>query len=264
MQVTMQVTMLGCGTSVGVPSLGQAGWGRCNPNNPKNRRGRCALLVQKAGFNLLIDAGPDIRNQLLAVGNPRIDAVLITHTHSDHTAGMDDLRTFYWPDEVKIPIYGTAESLDDLNNRFRYLFSKSAKSPSYFVPSLKAMTIAADSEMTLGGIDIKILLQHHGRTDSLGFVFDGKVGYSTDVSEIPEYNFAHLMGLDLWIVESLREREHQAHAHFARTFGWIERCQPKRAILTHLGLEADYDEVLALCPKGVEPGFDGLSFTLSL
>lgn len=258
----MKVTLLGCGTSVGVPALGRAGWGKCDPNNPKNRRQRCAVLVQKEGYNLLIDAGPDIRNQLLDAGNPKIDAVLITHTHSDHVAGLDDLRTYYWPDEVKIPIYGTASTLDDLKSKFNYLFVKNEKSPSYFVPSLEAVQISPDTSLSLGGMDIKILRQVHGRIDSLGFVFDQKFGYSTDVVEIPEYNFTHLMNLDLWIVEGLRPNPHQAHAHFDLSFEWIARCKPKRAVLTHLGLEADYEETLSICPKGVEPGYDGQVFEI--
>jgi phosphoribosyl 1,2-cyclic phosphate phosphodiesterase len=258
----MKVTMLGSGTSVGVPALGRAGWGKCNPDNPKNRRQRCALLVQKGEFNLLIDAGPDIRNQLLAAGNPKIHAVLITHTHADHIAGMDDLRTFYWPEEVKIPIYGVKDVLEELTERFHYLFSKSPSSPSYFMPSLEVVEIEADTGMDIGGIDIKVLKQNHGDISSLGFVFDGKVGYSTDLVEIPEHNFEHLMNLEFWIVEGLRARTHPAHAHFDLAFEWIGRCKPKRAYLTHLGLEADYDEVLALCPEGTEPGYDGLSFTV--
>ena len=258
----MKVTLLGCGTSVGVPALGRAGWGKCDPDNPKNRRQRCAVLVQKDGFNLLIDAGPDIRNQLIAAGNPKIHAVLITHTHSDHVAGMDDLRTFYWPEEKKIPIYGTATTLDDLKAKYNYLFVKNERSPTYFVPSLEAVEIKPDSTITIGGFDIKVLLQHHGRINSLGFVFDGCFAYSTDVVEIPDYNFEHLTGLDLWIVEGLRPNPHQAHAHFDLTFEWIERCQPKRAVLTHLGLESDYEETLAICPENTEPGFDGQVFEI--
>ena len=258
----MKITMLGCGTSVGVPALGKAGWGTCDPDNPKNRRTRCAILVQKDGFNLLVDAGPDIRNQLITAGNPKIHAVLITHTHSDHVAGMDDLRTFYWPDEKRLPIHGTAATLDDLKSRFNYLFFKSEKSPSYFVPSLEAVEIEPDTRMNLGGIDIKIVTQHHGRVTSLGFVFDEKVGYSTDVVEIPEENYCHFNNLDLWIVEGLRQRTHQAHAHFDLAFEWVARCKPKHAVLTHLGLEADYEETLAICPDGVEPGYDGLCFEI--
>jgi phosphoribosyl 1,2-cyclic phosphate phosphodiesterase len=175
---------------------------------------------------------------------------------------MDDLRTFYWPDEVKIPIYGVKSVLDELTQRFHYLFTKSPFSPSYFMPSLETVEIEADTRMDFGGIDVKILKQIHGRITSLGFVFDEKVAYSTDLSEIPEYNFKHLMNLDVWVVEGLRETTHQAHAHFDLAFEWIDRCKPKKAYLTHLGLESDYDEVLALCPDGTEPGYDGLSFTV--
>ena len=254
----MRVTMLGCGTSVGIPSLGLAGWGKCDPGNPRNRRQRCAILVESDGFNILVDAGPDIRNQLLSAGNPRVHAVLVTHTHSDHIAGMDDLRNFYWPDRTKIPVYATAATLDELKRKFQYLFVKDERSPSYFEPSLEARPIEPGDELGLGGVAVKVLLQHHGRTDSLGFVFNGVFGYSTDLVGMPEESFAQLEGLDCWIVEALRETEHQAHAHFDLAFSWIERLKPGRAILTHLGLEADYEETLARCPKGVEPGYDGL------
>lgn len=258
----MKITMLGSGTSVGVPALGHAGWGKCDPENPKNRRQRCSLLVQKNGFNLLVDAGPDIRNQLLAVGNPRIHAVLITHTHSDHIAGLDDLRTFYWPDRTKLPIYGTATCLDNLKERFDYLFFKNDRSPSYFEPCLEAMQIDAGDTLNLGDLQVKTLLQYHGRITSLGFVFDGRAGYSTDVVDMPGESFAALEGLEHWIVEGLRDSVHQAHAHFDLTFSWIERLKPGRAYLTHLGLEADYEETLARCPDGVEPGYDGLTIDL--
>ena len=257
----MKAIMLGCGTSVGVPSLGVLGWGSCDPSEPKNRRQRSALLIEKNGFHLLIDAGPDIRNQLLAAGNPQIDAVLITHTHSDHIAGLDDLRSFYLPDRIKTPLYCTEITLQDLTQRFPFLFSKNENSPSYFEPSLEAITINYGDQITLGNIDIKILQQYHGNKDSLGFVFDGVFGYSTDVVDMPEESFEALKDLECWIVEALRPNPHQAHAHFDLAFEWIARLKPKRAILTHLGIEADYAKTLALCPKGVEPGYDGLTLS---
>lgn len=258
----MKVTMLGCGTSVGVPTVGPAGWGACNPDEPKNNRQRCAVLVEKDDFVLLVDAGPDIRHQLLSHNVKKIDAVLITHTHSDHVAGLDDLRPYYFTKREKIPLYGTAHDLDNLHERFDYLFVKSSDSPTYFQPVLESHVISADSCFTLGGIHIRTLLQFHGRVTSLGFVFDGRFGYSTDVVDMPDEAFAHLTGLDFWIVEMLRDEPHQAHAHFDLTMDWIKRCKPKRAALTHLGLESDYQTLLAKCPDGVEPGYDGLSITL--
>ena len=258
----MKITLLGCGTSVGVPALGPMGWGRCNPDNPRNRRQRCALLIEKDDFVLLVDAGPDIRNQLLAAGVKRLDAVLITHTHSDHVAGMDDLRSFYFVDQTRLPIYATATDLDTIQDRFSYLFFKHSGSPNYFQPSLTGHVIEAGSAFSLGGVHIRTLLQYHGRANSLGFVFDGQLGYSTDVIDMPDASFDYLKALDVWVVESLRDEPHQAHAHFDLALSWIETCQPKRAILTHLGAEADYDEVLSRCPKHVEPGYDGLVITL--
>ena len=132
----MKITMLGCGTSVGVPTVGPAGWGDCNPANKRYFRQRCAVLVEKDDFTLLIDAGPDIRNQLLAHEVKKIDAVLITHTHSDHVAGLDDLRPYYFNKRERIPVYATAHDLDTLLERFNYLFFKSSDSPSYFQPVL--------------------------------------------------------------------------------------------------------------------------------
>ena len=211
---------------------------------------------------VLIDAGPDIRQQLLAHQVKKIDAVLITHTHSDHIAGLDDLRPYFFVKRQKLPLYATAHDLDALRTRFDYLFIKSSDSPSYFQPVLEAKTITADSQFTLGTMAVRSLQQFHGHSTSLGFTFDGRFGYSTDVVDMPEESFAHLNKLDLWIVEMLREEPHQAHAHFDLTMQWIAQCQPKQAILTHLGLESDYKTLLQKCPKGVEPGYDGLSVEL--
>ena len=144
-----------------------------------------------------------------------------------------------------------------------YLFEKKKESPSYFVPPFKHHEIAAGQSLDIGDISIDILHQEHGTTFSLGFIFNNLCGYSTDVKDMPEKNFDKLAGLPLWIVESLRETEHQAHAHYDLTFSWIERVRPKQSVLTHLGLEADYQTLLARCPKGVEPGYDGMVFELS-
>ncbi len=258
----MKITMLGCGTSVGVPALGHAGWGRCNPNDSRNRRQRCAVLVQTDETNVLVDAGPDIRNQLMPLGLKRIDALLITHTHSDHVAGLDDLRAFYWPDRNELPVYGTPEHLEHVKTRFPYLFEKSPQSPSYFVPPMTTSEISPGDRLSIGDFDIDVMHQEHGNSSSLGFLFNGKFGYSTDVVDMPDHVFDKLSGVDLWIVEALRETPHQAHSHFEQTFAWIDRVKPKRAVLTHLGLEADYEELAAICPRNTEPGVDGLTFDL--
>ena len=257
---SLKVTILGCGTSVGVPALGKAGWGDCNPDNPKNKRGRCALLVQSETTTILVDAGPDIREQLLPHELLSIDALLITHTHSDHIAGLDDIRTFYWPSQVKIPVYATEKHGKDITDRFPYLFQKKEDSPSYFVPPLSLNAMSADQVITIGDIEIKTMHQDHGNATSLGFIFNDVIGYSTDVVSMPDRNFELLHQIPFWIVEALRTSEHQAHSHLAQTLAWIERVQAKQVYLTHLGLEADYDAFEDQTPAHVSPAYDGLQF----
>ncbi len=258
----MKVTLLGCGTSVGVPALGHAGWGTCNPNDPRNRRQRCAILVQVNDQNILVDAGPDIRNQLIPLGLNRIDALLITHTHSDHVAGLDDIRAFFWPDRKHIPVYASKIHGEDIKTRFPYLFSKKADSPSYFVPPMELHEIVAGMQLDFGGCIVDVMHQDHGNSFSFGFLFDGKFGYSTDVVGMSDEVFAKLHKVPLWIVEALRATPHQAHSHYQQTFNWIERVNPERAVLTHLGLESDYTELSAICPPRTEPGVDGMIFNL--
>ena len=258
----MKVTLLGCGTSVGVPALGHAGWGACDPNDPRNRRQRCTVLVQTESTTVLVDAGPDIRNQLLPLGQKRIDALLVTHTHSDHVAGLDDLRAFYWPDRVDLPVCATALHAAEIEGRFPYLFEKSLNSPSYFVPPMRMENIEAGTGITIGDIEIDIYHQDHGNSSSLGFMFNGKFAYSTDVVGLSDEVLDSISEVPLWIVEALRETPHQAHSHYDQTFAWIERVKPGRAVLTHLGLEADYEALAAICPPRTEPGVDGMVFTL--
>ena len=162
----LKITLLGCGTSVGVPCLGRAGWGLCDPNEPKNRRQRCALLVQSETTTVLVDAGPDIRNQLLPLDMPSLDGLLITHTHSDHVAGLDDLRVYYWPDKKEIDMYAKQTHGNDIIARMPYMFKKKKESPSYFVPPLKHHEIAAGQSLNIGDIKIDVLHQDHGTTFS--------------------------------------------------------------------------------------------------
>ncbi len=258
----MKITMLGCGTSVGVPALGRAGWGACDPSDQRNRRQRCSVLVETDTTTILVDAGPDIRNQLLPLSLDRIDALLITHTHSDHVAGLDDLRAFFFTDRIEIPVHATARHQKDIVTRFPYLFEKKPDSPTYFVPPMETREICAGQKLQIGNIEIDVLHQDHGNTSSLGFLFNGKFGYSTDVVAMPDHVFDALLNVDLWIVEALRERPHQSHSHFEQTFDWIQRVKPRRAVLTHLGLEADYKKLAAICPANTEPGVDGMVFDL--
>ena len=256
----MKITLLGCGTSVGVPSLGILGWGKCNPNNPKNRRQRSSVLIQDNGYNILIDAGPDVRNQLLNANVDKIDAVLITHTHSDHISGLPDLRPFFFAERKNIPIFGQIDSLNEINSMFDYLFEKKPSSPSYFTPPMTLNEIR-EGQLNFFNFNLEVFIQHHGNINTLGFKFNNKFAYSTDVVKMPDKNFKILKNLDLWIVESLREQPHEAHAHFELTFEWIDKVKPKTSVLTHLGHE-DYDHILSICPKNVYPGYDGMEFQI--
>ena len=258
----MKVTLLGCGTSVGVPALGHAGWGACNPADPRNRRQRCAVLVQTEETTVLVDAGPDIRNQLMSHELKKIDGVLITHTHSDHIAGLDDLRAFYWPERNDLLIHTLPQHAQDIETRFPYLFRRQPNSPTYFVPPMKTVPIAADTSISIGDLQIEIFHQDHGNMDSLGFLFNERFAYSTDVVGLEDAVLDRIAGVPLWIVEALRETPHQSHSHYEQTFDWIERVRPGRAVLTHLGLEADYETLAGICPENTEPGVDGMIFLL--
>jgi len=258
----MRITVLGCGSSVGVPVLGNR-WGRCDPTNPKNRRRRCSILVENDGFVLLVDASPDLRDQLLDAGVERIDAVLFTHGHADHTHGVDDLRPMFWHMGEPINIHGDVGTLRELQTRFDYLFRKVEGSPPYFRPPLLVNEISLDA-FTLGGMHIQPVRQDHGVSgESLGFIFNGRFAYSTDVAIMDQDELARLAGIELWIVDCLREDGSKAHSDLPRTLGWIEAVRPERAYLTHMSTDLDYAETLAKLPPGVEPAYDGLVLDLA-
>lgn len=253
----MRVTMLGCGASVGVPTLGN-NWGNCDPNEPRNRRRRASILVENQGQSVLVDISPDIRAQLLDANVSRLDAILLTHSHADHIHGIDDLRPLYWINRERINVHADADTLRVVMERFGYMFEKSEDSPPYFTPALQARELG-EGPLDLAGMTIAHYRQDHGVSgESLGFIFDGRFAYSTDVAVMQEADFARLEGIDLWIVDCLRQEPSQAHANFETTLSWIERVRPKRAVFTHMNASLDYQTTLDNCPAGVEPGYDGL------
>lgn len=246
----MKVTVLGCGTSGGVPRIGPL-WGRCNPDNPKNRRRRVSILVEHENTKILVDTSPDLREQCLDAGINRLDAVLYTHDHADHTHGIDDLRAIAHSMRERVNIYANAETLAVLRRRFDYVFDSVAGYPA----------IANAHEITgpfpVGAVNVTPFTQIHGPVKSLGFRF-GPVAYSTDVNELPEDAFSALEGVKVWIVDALRYDPHPTHPHLDLTLEWIERVKPERAILTHMTWDMDYDELKAQLPDHVEPAYDGL------
>jgi phosphoribosyl 1,2-cyclic phosphate phosphodiesterase len=255
----MRVTCLGSGSSGGVPLI-NGEWGACDPSNPKNRRRRASVLVEEEGRRLLIDTSPDLRNQMLDAGVERLDAVLITHDHADHTHGLDDLRAFAFR-QGPIPSYMDAKTAESLRSRFGYAFaSKNGDQGLY-----RAMI--DDREITLepfeaAGFTVRPFLQDHGYGQTtLGFRI-GDFAYSTDVVALDEAAFSLLEGTRVWFVDCLQEKPHPTHSHREQTFEWIERVKPEQAVLMHMNHSMDYDALNARCPDGVEPGYDGLSIAL--
>jgi phosphoribosyl 1,2-cyclic phosphate phosphodiesterase len=254
----VKVTILGCGTSHGVPRIGNV-WGKCDPQNPKNRRRRVSILVEdEVGTKLLVDTSPDLREQLLDANVDHLDAVFYTHDHADHTHGIDDLRGVYHCMGSEIPVYGDQRTLSVLQRRFDYIFEGRGGYPA--IATVQA--IRAGESFQFGSIKVTPFLQEHGRITSFGYRFNS-IAYSTDLNEIPKESEPYLEGLDLWILDALRYDPHPTHPHLERSLSWIEKFAPKRAILTHMNWDMDYETLCCSLPKGVEPGYDGLSVILN-
>jgi len=258
----MKVTVLGCGGSSGVPLAGAVpggDWGACDPSNPKNRRRRVSVLVEEQGKSFLIDTSPDLRLQLLDNSVTRVDAVLFTHAHADHCHGVDDLRTLRHRQGEPIDAYMDEKTRELLTARFAYVFASSADPNNLYPPLCQDHLITGPFEVD--GVTVRPFEQVHGRERSLGYRI-GDMAYSTDASGLEEAAFEVLAGLDLWIVDCLRDQPHPTHSHLAQTLEWIERVQPKQAILTHLNHQIDYEDLKGRCPPGVEPAYDGMVFIL--
>jgi|TARA_B110000091_G_scaffold210064_1_gene252271 phosphoribosyl 1,2-cyclic phosphate phosphodiesterase len=252
--MTIEVTILGCGSSGGVPLIGNI-WGPCDPNDSRNTRRRVSILVKKNKKTFLVDTSPDLRMQMLDAKVKDVDAVLYTHSHADHVHGIDDLRAFCWQrkDNKPLPIYSDQYTIDQITNRFDYAF-ENKYGPA--VPSLAANTISIGNN-TIQGVNVEAIKQIHGKGFSLGYRFDN-VAYSTDVNNLPNESMEQLKDLDLWIVDCVRYEPHYSHSHFDQTISWIKKLKPKRAILTHMGHWLDYTELKNKCPDNVEPGIDGM------
>lgn len=252
----LRVTILGCGGSGGVPLVGNV-WGNADPTEPRNRRRRPSILVQNRDTTILVDTGPDMREQLNDAGVKRLDGVLYTHAHADHAHGIDDLRAVNWLQHAPVQLYGDPKTMDILTRRFDYCFAAAEVKPPFF-PRPVLIPNVINGPLTIGSIEILSFVQDHGFSESLGFRF-GPVGYSTDVVNLSDEAFDILAGVDTWIVDCVRvEPPHPVHAHWEITRRWIERLRPRRAILTHMNQSMDYASLRAMLPPGVEPGYDGM------
>jgi phosphoribosyl 1,2-cyclic phosphate phosphodiesterase len=265
--MSLEVRILGCGSSGGVPRLGEGGpnWGACDPANPKNRRLRCSILVTRRGpqgeTRVLVDTSPDMREQLLAANIGKLDGVLITHDHADQLHGLDDLRVVTMNMKRRQDLWSDRYGLAGVRQKFGYCFESPPGSD--YPPILNAHEIAEpftdfDIAGAGGAVTVRAFGQQHGRIRSLGFRF-GSFAYSPDVDGLDEEGFAALAGVECWIVDALRHTPHPSHAHLARTLEWIARVKPKRAILTNMHVDMDYEALKRELPPGVEPAYDGMT-----
>lgn len=254
----LRFTILGCGSSGGVPRVG-GDWGKCDPANPKNRRRRCALLVERVGeggtTRVLIDTGPDMREQLLSADVADLDAVAYTHAHADHLHGIDDLRGLALAHRKRVDVYMDANTMERAREAFGYCFAGAFGYP----PILNAHEIAAGTPLTVDGAGGPLTLlpfaQEHGRIISLGYRV-GDLAYSSDLHDLPAETLPHLAGLKVWIVDALRYTTHSSHFTVEQAVEWSERIGTERAVLTNLHHDLDYEALNAGTPDWVEPAFD--------
>ena len=263
---TLTFTILGCGSSGGVPRLGGI-WGDCDPNNSKNWRTRCSLLIERktpdGTTTVLIDTSPDMRQQLLRENVGHIDGVVYTHSHADHVHGIDDLRMIVFNMRERVKVWADGPTQDALLSRFGYAFVQPPNSP--YPPILDLFGIDGDVTISGAGGDITLtpIEVEHGSIDALGFRVND-VLYMPDVSDISEDAWAQIGGLKCWILDALRRAPHPSHSHLDNSLEWIERAAPKRAVLTNMHVDLDYDTVAAETADHIVPAYDGLRLTFEV
>ena len=251
----MRITLLGTGSSSGVPLIG-CDCAVCTSPDPKNRRLRVSVFVELGDVSFLIDTSPDLRQQALRANIRKVDAILYTHAHADHTHGIDECRSFNYLSNAQIPIYGDQATIDELSLRFHYVFLP-PHPPHWYRASLVPHMLVPGKQEDILGVTVLPLAQSHGKSQTLGFRI-GAFAYVTDTNFLPEETLQALEGVDCLVVDCLSYHPQPSHAHLDLALSWIDRIRPKRAVLTHMNHEFDYETIKAHCPEGVEPGYDGL------
>lgn len=249
---------MGCGGSGGVPYAGNV-WGICDPNNPKNRRTRPSIYVQRNDTKIVIDTGPEFRQQINATGHTgRLDAVFYSHAHADHIAGIDDLRAIWHQGgKVQIPVYASNETISELIKRYDYVFE--TLNPLY---PARLTTHELPKKFTVGDLTIESFDQMHSYIPTKGFRI-GDFGYSTDVSNLPEESLKALEGVKIWVVGAHAEDlAVEGHAGLNTIKEWVARIKPEMTYLTHLNALGDYDDLSNRLPSHIQPAYDGLEFVL--
>ena len=262
----MRFTVLGCGSSPGVPRIG-GDWGNCDSGNPKNRRFRSSLLVERIDDDkktvVVVDTGPDFRQQMLQAEVAWADGVIYTHAHADHVHGIDELRSFLINRRQLVDIWADLPTSERLHESFDYCFS--TPDGSKYPPILVEHRIVAGEKFNIdgdaGAIEIQPFEQQHGDIVSLGFRFGG-FGYCSDVSAFDERALPHLQNLDVLVIDALQHKPHRSHFSLEQALEWIERLKPRHAILTHMHTPLDYQTVMDQTPSNVEPAYDGMVIEL--
>jgi phosphoribosyl 1,2-cyclic phosphate phosphodiesterase len=266
--VSLALTILGCGSSGGVPRVAQ-GWGDCDPANPRNRRRRCSILVERTGMDggrtrVLVDTSPDLREQLLEAAVDRLDSVLMTHSHADHTHGMDDLRPLVIAMRRRIDMHMDEATSRVVRPAFTYLFESPAG--SLYPPLLNEKRLVGGEAVRIegqgGAIDALPFVLEHGEIPALGLRF-GALAYTPDLKTIPAESLPFLEGLDMWIIDGLRYKAHPTHLSVDEALAWIDRMRPRQAVITNLHTDLDYEALKQRLPGNVAPAYDGMRIAIS-
>lgn len=234
---------------------GAGDWGLCDPAEPRNRRTRTSILIEGLAGTLLVDTSPDMRTQLLECQVKGADAILYTHAHADHITGLDDVRMLNRIANRPLEAFGTQKTLDELLNRYEYAF-RPWQPPHFFRPVMQPHVIIPGETVEIAGMSMRVFDQDHGFSRSLGLRCGG-FGYSTDAVTLDDDAFDALAGIDTWVVGCFQPHQHKTHAWLDRVYEWTRRLQPRRTILTHMGVDMDWASLLHSLPKGIEPGHDG-------
>ena len=254
----MKVRVLGCGTSSGVPRIG-SGWGECDPSEPRNRRLRSSILLESAGERLLVDPGPDLREQMLAAAVDRIDGVIVTHDHADHCHGIDDLRPLAQQLKRPIPLYARSKAIERLTRRFAYIFSSSTFYAAVAEP------VEIDGDLQLGEARLRFVDQPHGRITSLGLRIDEagrSLVYAIDFNDLTDDMRELYQGADVWICDCLSRRPHPTHTYLDAVLGWARELNVNQLYLSHLNNSMDYATLVSELPDWAAPAHDGLEISL--
>ena len=262
----MEITILGCGPSYGIPTA-KFGFGQCNPNNPKNARTRSSIFVSDGNTDLFIDTQTELRFQLYNAGIKNIDAVMWTHMHADHLMGIDDVRIYTrtqisaFEEVIPLPAYMNEKDFEEFKQRFPF-YLKPFKYIKQKEPPFDVHLIKPAEPFQIGSLDILPILQDHGSCETLGFKINNKVAYNTDLIDFIDYDINQLKGIDLWILGCVSNRSNDKHVYLEKALKWFEIVQPKRLILTHLGARMDYDTIMAQLPKEMELAYDGMKISV--